>query len=226
MKASPTSLRNGGLPGVLVGLLLVQVIAAGGPSETWDRLLGCCSPAGVAAWNQSGLSPAQLESIRGKDYEPECVQYFGDWEQPSLDCWSPYTPWTDNDCEWKKCTDNAADGGCGTGNRWSGLYQASWIATNQTDPDIGWRAKSSPCKGIIDCREVGQYNEELSCSPGVLFSHFLDEGARVQGRGCHAPDPGTEPTGCRECTAGMPDPFHPNNTNWIWYERVDCPFGY
>lgn len=172
---------------------------------------------------EAALSSDQLAAVRGKDDHPGCIQYFADWENRSFDCWSPYLA-TDNDCDWKLCTSSDEADGCGTGTRWSGLNQASWIATNVTDPDIGWRAKSSPCTGIIDCSE-GLYNDQLSCSPSNLIGHFLNEDPRVRGQGCHDPDPGTQPTGCRTCSAGMPDPFHPNNTNWIWYESGPCPLG-
>lgn len=182
-------------------------------------LVGYTQKSGAAA----GLSSSELASVHGKDGDvPGCIQYFEDWEQPSFDCWSPYGAWNiDNDCDWKQCVANGAADGCGEGTQWSGLNEATWYATSYTDPDVAWAPKSSPCTGIIDCAEQ-MFDDELSCFPSPLIGHFLDAGPRVRNVGCDDPTPGTLPTTCRVCAAGAPKPFNANNTNWTWYEQVDC----
>lgn len=166
----------------------------------------------------------QLHQIKGaQSSDPTaCIQYEENYEEPSLDCWSPY-PAIDNDCDWKKCAADTVADACGEGTQWSGLVKYSQVAVDRTDENIGWRAKSSPCSGIIDCLE-GMPDGFKSCNAGPLFAHFSDQGQRTVGTGCYTPAI-TEgaPSGCTPCSAGAPKPFHQSNVDWIWYEQISCP---
>ncbi len=181
------------------------------------------------AWSKASdtdVSESELASVWGAQAERGlgCVKYFDDWENWSWDCSTPYLG-ADNDCDWKMCAGSVDATACGEGTFWSGLVEASWIATGDVG-NTGFSPRSSPCTGIIDCAESNP-DETMSCKAGVLRGSVMDPIPPTAGQGCFVPPETQEdpagPTGCTTCSAGMPKPYNAKNVDWIWYKALECP---
>jgi hypothetical protein len=103
-----------------------------------------------------------------------------------------------NDCDFKSCMGGDTD--CGTGTRYGATQIQS--ATYVSGPSV---------KNWLEFIPTFCYQPGIPCVTAALqTSKDCDQGSgsHVPG-GCVPPNQGTQPTGCRPCSAGVPGPYTP-----------------
>lgn len=85
---------------------------------------------------EDSVSDRVLAKVVGRG-DRVCLQFDADYENISFECISPYMDY-DNDCDFKICAGAAS---CGSGKKYAGLYESTWLAVDRTSDEIGWRQK-------------------------------------------------------------------------------------
>lgn len=146
-----------------------------------------------------------------------CMQYEPDLYNLSEECWSPYAN-HDNACDFMVCADGDD---CGEGKKYSNLFKSTWLAVDQSSKDVGWKQKTSPCFGMIEC-DTSNFDATKYCIGSTVFELPNGQIVNIAGLGCVPSTTETPAGGCSECSAGRALPFHASNENWTWYEQVPC----